>query len=349
MAMAAASPNTMIKRAWTSAEDDLLVQMVERYGARRWSLIASYFDARAGKQCRERWVQHLQPSVIKGSWTEEEDRVIMQAVKTMGTKWNMIMKLLPGRTDNAIKNRWNSTMRKLQRQQDLEQPGFMAEHSSLLNVKMEHLPAHGQASRRVLADSVSPSKRKRTVSRDSRDRMIVEMATQLAEAPKQPQLFGSSSAHCSETRHMLIELLLTELQQHAGQQQQQQQQQRCLKQQQQPMVLPPPPDLDGLMLMPLPMNHQDLLLPASCPPPSSSVPAQQHQHGSTTPPAVDNMFLTGAAAAECSLMMSGMEELCDEQLLHFFKTEQHESHAASDIGAAMSDNEICSEMLTTCQ
>ena len=86
----------------------MLRSLVEKHGPKKWSTIASHINGRIGKQCRERWLNHLSPDVSKDVWTEEEDEILINAQFQMGNKWSFISKLLPGRSENAVKNRYNS-------------------------------------------------------------------------------------------------------------------------------------------------------------------------------------------------------------------------------------------------
>ncbi|ESW29665.1 hypothetical protein PHAVU_002G088900 [Phaseolus vulgaris] len=97
---------------WTQEEDDILREQIGIHGTENWAIIASKFKDKTTRQCRRRWYTYLNSDFKKGGWSPEEDMLLCEAQKIFGNRWTEIAKVVSGRTDNAVKNRFSTLCKK---------------------------------------------------------------------------------------------------------------------------------------------------------------------------------------------------------------------------------------------
>ncbi|XP_048441065.1 transcription factor MYB124-like isoform X1 [Pyrus x bretschneideri] len=97
---------------WSQEEDDILRNQISLHGTENWAVIASKFKDKTTRQCRRRWYTYLNSDFKKGGWSPEEDMLLCEAQKIFGNRWTEIAKVVSGRTDNAVKNRFSTLCKK---------------------------------------------------------------------------------------------------------------------------------------------------------------------------------------------------------------------------------------------
>lgn len=100
------------KGTWERHEDLLLIRLIDVFGMKNWKRFSEYLP-RSGRQCRERWVQSLNPGLNHSPWDTLEDEFIICINKEFGNNWVICSAFLQGRSPNAVKNHWNSTLKKI--------------------------------------------------------------------------------------------------------------------------------------------------------------------------------------------------------------------------------------------
>ncbi|KAI0344158.1 hypothetical protein BDW22DRAFT_1344257 [Trametopsis cervina] len=101
----------IVGKTWTKEEDNLLIQAVQAYGGDiNWKVAASYVPGRTNKACRKRWLHSLSPSIKKSIWTQDEDELLLRLYEKYGTKWSVIAREIPGRTDDACSKRYREAL-----------------------------------------------------------------------------------------------------------------------------------------------------------------------------------------------------------------------------------------------
>ncbi|KAM3395360.1 transcription factor [Capsicum galapagoense] len=138
------------KGPWTTTEDTILMEYVRKHGEGNWNAVQRNSGLmRCGKSCRLRWANHLRPNLKKGAFSPEEERIIIELHAKIGNKWARMAAQLPGRTDNEIKNYWNT---RLKRRQRANLPIYPQELQS------QNQPEHNQAQQSLISSAFDPQR-----------------------------------------------------------------------------------------------------------------------------------------------------------------------------------------------
>ena len=132
----------LTKGPWSIEEDRKLIQWVKKEGPCKWTTCAEFIKGRSGKQCRERWLNTLNPNVKKGAWEVEEDYLIFNLYNKFGSQWSKISLHMPTRTENSIKNRFYSTLRRIaaEKENGVNLDGCLKKGKSKLESLTKYVP-----------------------------------------------------------------------------------------------------------------------------------------------------------------------------------------------------------------
>ncbi|CAM8885744.1 unnamed protein product [Rhodiola kirilowii] len=142
---------------WTQEEDDILREQIRIYGTDNWTIVASKFNDKTTRQCRRRWYTYLNSDFKKGGWTPEEDLLLCEAQRKFGNKWTEIAKMVSGRTDNAVKNRFSTLCKKQAKREALAKEN----NTSLSNVGKKRILLQNEPCRTGNEEAEVPYKKMR--------------------------------------------------------------------------------------------------------------------------------------------------------------------------------------------
>nr|CAB3472978.1 unnamed protein product [Digitaria exilis] len=182
------------KGRWTKEEDEILARYIKEHGEGAWrSLPKNAGLLRCGKSCRLRWINYLRADLKRGNISEEEEEMIIKLHATLGNRWSLIAGHLPGRTDNEIKNYWNSHLSR--RAADFRD-------GVVVDVDLSKLPGGGKrrggrASRGIMAAAKAGKEKKvkERVKQDKGKNKVAEAEQQIKELEDMAMSTPSSHSH----------------------------------------------------------------------------------------------------------------------------------------------------------
>jgi hypothetical protein len=113
--MSARAPRTEVKNKFSTAEDARLAEVVNLLGCRDWAEVAAHIPRRNPRQCRERWKNYVNPTIMRLPWSPSEEALLEEKLAQLGPKWQVIAKFFPNRSRNYVKNHWMTKQRRLQK------------------------------------------------------------------------------------------------------------------------------------------------------------------------------------------------------------------------------------------
>lgn len=175
--------------SWSQEEDDILREQIRNHGTDNWTIIASKFKDKTTRQCRRRWYTYLNSDFKKGGWSPEEDMLLCEAQKIFGNRWTEIAKVVSGRTDNAVKNRFSTLCKKRAKHEALAKEN----DTSRINPNKKRVASNRLNTASVLENASSSKKIRRDVADSTESHSQGEMSqndVELKVYPKQRPPFS---------------------------------------------------------------------------------------------------------------------------------------------------------------